>query len=319
MGREMGKRLTADMRRTGRFVVTELSGYRDCSGNWLLGGDDAKGFLAGSVYSGAKPNDLDIIVSGRLYDLDLDVTRTRTKNKKEKGKKRSEYTYSWEVEARVKIQHIAKLADSGEVWREVGMTKTKTETFSSEPLDSQLEDIVFDLAKGTMRGWVRQMVPEATGEVTRIEGKRIVVNLGRRDGIGNDVDFMFYRMLDVMGDDGQPIREISTGSAEKKDVTEGEPLADDTLRVPGTEQSENATEKQKILVMARPDKDHESPFPCVGRPVQIEEDYCLVEIGYNGSGGFFGPDVKWKARETMLSFIQPGDIVVLTPRDANAK
>ena len=48
----------------------------------------------------------------------------------------------------------------------------------------------------------------------------------------------------------------------------------------------------------------------LGRPVQVEENFSLVQVGYNGAGGFLGLSIKLKPSLYSFAAIQPGDLEI---------
>ncbi|HEX8832621.1 MAG TPA: hypothetical protein VF719_00395 [Abditibacteriaceae bacterium] len=274
IGHAMAQEVSRELTNSGRFEVYDTRRlqrereYRDNTSTLSVGRNAA----------------LDTAITGRLQKIDTEVRCTASERK---GK----ISYSWSAQVKVLTQHVATDVASGAIWREVELEKSLSRTFSDWPDESELEDIVLDAAKKTIKPFVRQLVPEVEGVVAGKENGRIVVNLGKRDGVGADVDFTFFRMIDVVGSNGKPILDPQTG----------EPL------------------RRRVAIAAKPSPKHKNVMPCIGRASQIEDAFSLVQVGYNGSGGFFGPEYEWKQRDTFLDFLREGDIAVLTPRPLDSK
>jgi len=198
----------------------------------------------------------------------------------------------YETKVEVAVLHVATNTRDGAVWRQTSVEKTASKTFyDDEPDERDVDDLVFKTARDTGRGFVRQLVPAVEGKVIGKNLQTVVVGMGRADGVGLDVDFTFYRLIEMRDAAGQVLTDPQTG----------QPL------------------RRKVAIQLRPTPKHREPFPVIGRPVQVEDAFTTVSLGYNGSGGFFGPEFEFKPRDNFITEIREGDIVVMTPRPADAK
>ncbi|HEX8551206.1 MAG TPA: hypothetical protein VF681_06575 [Abditibacteriaceae bacterium] len=257
IGESVARSVADAVRRAGRFNVSQIGSPSDWND------------LAPSRF----PAEADFVLDGRIDKLDIETKRVKNKSrdKDSRDRRNRDDDESWSVAIEMTVRHRARRSD-GEIWRQIEVEKTATHTFSSRPRVSAIEDMIEDAARDTASGWARMLVQEKRGRIVGREGTLVNLDLGRRDGVGMDVDFFFER-------------------------PEGEGFS---------------------RVAARPDAKKDA-FVCIARPVRVDEASCVVEIGYNGSGGLFGPDVKWKKRAEMTAALRTDDIAILTPRAYGAK
>jgi hypothetical protein len=264
IGESMARAVAEAVRKANRFVVREVGAPRD----WAVFGESAFQNLAAGEW----------VFDGRIDDIEIETRCERTRKYRNdshdrKGERhRDEYDESYTTIIEFTVHHRAQAPD-GTTWRSLDLDRKFSVSSSTQPRARELSKRIEKSALGTVSDWVRMLVREKRGKVTGRNGTRLILDLGRRDGVDGDVDFVFER------------------------------AANDGL----------------LGIAARPDADHDSVFACIARPVRVEETWCEVEVGYNGSGGLFGPDVKWKKRDAMSNAVAAGDIAVLTSRAYGAK
>lgn len=229
--------------------------------------------------------DGDFLLGGSLKDACILIRR--------KGDKNSD---SWEVEVSANLLHEARTRD-GEVWRNAETSARASRTFYSVPSASDLERLVEEAAVNSAGRWARLLVVEKRGRVIARNGNRVTIDLGSADGVGMDTDFVFQRPEEAT----PTVTEVALSATSAPTATGMYP------------------DPNLLYVVARPDPKHPNLFPITARPAKVEEHTCEVELGYNGSGGLFGPDIKWKPRNEFVGLLRDGDIAVLTPRPFTAK
>lgn len=269
--REAGRAVRDTLRQSERFVVSEMS-------------------QSGSRTAG------DYLVSGQL-DIDCEIARTVTRRKerdRDKNDKyrrdRDEYSESFAARVTVAAHHQAREAQNDALWKELEVTKTRSQTFSSPPDEDDISKLARAAFKDSAPAFVRALVPSVEGRVVSKDGESVVLDIGRLDGVGTDVDFTFARDVALLDARGAALHDAN-----------GIALT------------------RRLLVAAQPSAKHKKPLACVARPGQIEDKTTLARLGYNGSGGFFGPDVEWKQNDNCLAAVRAGDIVILTARPASAR
>lgn len=221
---------------------------------------------------------LDFLIYGNVERAWTDVDRCETETGKGRNR-HCEVTYNAKTE--LTVHHVAVDVQSGRVWRDWRDKDCRAWTSSCYPDRSDFRSSFLRSVNSTAAAWVRQIVPDRRGRiVSRGEGV-VVIDLGRRDGVGMDTDFTF-KQPDVLRD------------------AAGNPLRDPDGR----------TFPNESAVRAAPSGEHD-PGPIFGRPVTVQDDYCVVKVGYRGSGGFLGLETKFRENAKCLEALRVGDDAVL--------
>ncbi|MDQ3813618.1 MAG: hypothetical protein M3347_06670 [Armatimonadota bacterium] len=295
-GDDIGQRLATEvvqqLLQSGRFEVYN----RDRTVRWPfpLELESSGAVSAETARQMREASGVQYVVSG-VVDIEVTVREYEEKSydrKDKDGKRRERVRQCYETKVDVEVRHVATDTSDGAIWRQLRQERSQSKTFyDDEPDDRDIDDLVLKASRGTVQGFVRQLVPEVEGQVVGKNRRSILINLGKAHGVGLDVDFTFYRWVEVRDAAGQVPTDPETG----------QPL------------------RRKVPIQLRPSPKHKEPFPVIGRPVQIDDSVTAVNLGYNGSGGFFGPEYEFKPRDNFLAEIREGDIAVLTPRPPDAK
>lgn len=227
---------------------------------------------------------LDFIVYGDVESATTDMERIETEVKEKCGKFKS-LNVKYVAKVRASIHHVAIDVKAAKILKETRDVLSREETLHSRPGDGVWRSMLSRIAGTTSQRFVRNLVPERKGRVLAVrEDGTLVLNLGRVDGVGEDTDFWFERVETVRDKLG----------AEVLDET-GQALV------------------RRVSVTAAPSSKHK-PMNSAGRPLQIEDEFTIVSVGYRGSGGFLGLDNKFKTSDVMGRAIRVGDMAVLAPK-----
>jgi hypothetical protein len=221
---------------------------------------------------------LDYLIYGNVERATSDVDRTET----ETGKGRNKHCkISYSARTELTVHHVAVDVRSGQVWKDWRDKDCRTWSSDCYPSRSEFRASFLKSVDSTATAWVRQIVPDRRGRIVSRGNGVVVIDLGRRDGVGMDTDFTFLKE-DVLRDEA------------------GLPLRD----------SKGRTFPHESQLRVAPSEDHD-PGPIYGRPVTIEDDCSVVKVGYKGSGGFLGLETKFKENPRCLEALQVGDDAVL--------
>jgi hypothetical protein len=222
---------------------------------------------------------VDYVLFGNVENVSSSLCREESEYE---HKGRRECTVTWKSKVEVTVHHVAVDVRSGEIWKEWRDCQTREDSGSYPPSNSDWRRMFSKAADRTASAWVRQLVPYRQGKVIARGNGVLVINLGRVDGVGTDTDFSFTREETLRDISGAPIRD-----------------EDGDLLI------------RQTAIQAAPSGDHK-PGPVFGRPVEIQDTFCTVKVGYRGSGGFLGLDTKLKENANCLAAVQVGDRAVLS-------
>jgi hypothetical protein len=213
------------------------------------------------------------LVYGKILRASCPISQNTNYDKKHK---RSHTSYS--ATAAVSIAHYITEVATGKVMKSVETTGSKSSYASdSEPA---VDPLIREACADAVRDFVRAFIPHAKGSVTeKLADGQVMINLGSSDGVGTDVDLLFVRKVPILDATGKPV------------MRNGEPLTE--------QKSFGPDNKPKDL--------------CVARPVHIEKDYCIADVGYDSRGSFFGHP-KFKKSLDHFNAVQVGDMVILNQR-----
>lgn len=224
---------------------------------------------------------LDYVLYGEVESASTDLDRTGDSGKDKKNSGDVRYT----TRARATIHHVAVDVKSGQIFKEARDNESREETHFSFPAGSSWRSLFSKLADRSAERFARNLVPERKGRVLAVrQDGSLVIGLGRLDGVGEDTDFWFERPEVLRDRNGVVVMDEA-----------GQPL----LRT--------------IRLAAAPSAKHDA-MPAAGRPVEIEDEFTIVQVGYRGSGGFLGLDHKFKASAAMALSLRVGDTAVLSTR-----
>lgn len=227
---------------------------------------------------------VDFVVYGDIENVSADLTRTETETKDGDKKKKD---VRWTAKTTASVHHVVLDTRSGRVWKEKRDTLSREESLYTRPSSGAWKPMLAKMAGQTADRLVRELVPELKGQVlARQQDGTLIINLGRLDGVGTDTDFVFERET-VLRDAG------------------GQPVLDQNGRLLS----------RLAPVQAAPSGKH-NPMLVVGRVEAVEPEFCIVRLGYRGSGGFLGLEKKFKANDDMARAIVVGDRASLVVREA---
>jgi hypothetical protein len=200
-----------------------------------------------------------------------------------------------EATGRVVAHHVITDVEKGRIWKEIRDEATeKTTYYKGYPDEATLQSLCQQACNSSAASFVRQLVPTAEGRVIGKTNGAVIVNLGRKHGVGLDTDIRFYRYEESRDESGEVI----------KDPTTGEPL------------------RSKVPVQAIARKGHKEPSPCIGRPIQVDESHCIVQVGYYGKTPYnLDPSplpYTFKPSDLCYAAVKKDDIAVLSPRRGDA-
>jgi hypothetical protein len=230
------------------------------------------------------------IVYGTVNSASCPVSQSTERVKIGKGRnKRFENRTTYSASASVNITHTIADVKDGKIWKQDSTGGSSGSSGQTSPISSdQILSFYTGACTEAVREFVKQLVPEVLGQITRImPDGQVMVSLGRKQGAGSDdnIDFSFYRWVAL------------------KDAT-GQPILD--------QKGQRVSRKEPI----RPLDD--SDF-CIGRVAKVGDNYSLgdnyaiLDVGAR-KNGFFGGN-KWKKSEKHFNALKVGDSVELIVRE----
>lgn len=225
-----------------------------------------------------KAKGVQYVVYGEVESASCPVERNSYKDKK------GNIYVSYSAEAQVVVHHVITEVEKGKKWKETRLMGKASGTYDEYPSDATIKSLCVAACEKTAVAFGRLCMPRLEGQVIAKTDRYVIVNLGRKHYLRDDVDIRFFRPKEVRDQSGETI----------KDPTSGEPLRT----------------KEPVQAIAR--KGHDKPSPCVGRPVQIEESHCLTEVGYYGKEGLGA--LKFKTSDSCFAAVQKGDVAVVFPQ-----
>lgn len=189
---------------------------------------------------------------------------------------------SYSVAAQALVHYKMTNVESGEIFCEDRITGKSGTGFlmnmPQSPSYDQQRNFLLQACEDSVDPFVKEIPPPGgSGKIIGIRNGEVIINLGKRDGVGMDSDIGFYR-LEVL---------------DEKDTATGKPIVIKTS-------------------IAYKDK------PVIGRPVQIESTYSVLQVGrYKKSFPFnkmsFDEDSK------LSEALKNGDRAIQTARPRDAK
>lgn len=203
-----------------------------------------------------------------------------------------ERVVNYDAEVQVTVHHVVTNVETGQKWKESRDRAAVSQSFRGNPPDGErLKELCARACEQTVSRFVGQLVPVVEGQVLGRDGKLVIVSLGKRQGVGLDVDIAFYRWKELRNSSGEVI----------KDPKSGEPLR----------------MKEPVAINNHQSKESR---PCIGRPSQIEDAHCLVEVGcYEKKHSLFSSRTEFERCDGDSADIKDGDVAVITPRPPDVK
>ena len=220
---------------------------------------------------------VDCVIYGSVTRADCDVSSS-------KSVKSGKPVIRYSMTANVTVQHNILNIHTRQVWIAATISATRQiNDVEDQPTEQAQERACADAARDTIRNFVRQLVPSAQGKVLAKTADTVVLDLGSKSGMGDDVDVQFFRMVPILDDKGAPVLN-----------DEGKPR---TLR-------------QAVSALMRPG--HKKPTPCCGHPKAgtVDADQCECAVGYYTGGVNPG----FTPTQPAFDAVQVGDVVELAAR-----